>query len=341
MVTFVDIHQPMYGKVCRIWSRLGSNAKNDFIVLLGDDIILLDEGWQEEVEECFRKLCLSSSLPHGLACVAINDISFPGFPTFPVIHREHLNCFERLLPQPFVNQGGDPYLFELYSRWNAAAFINSRLENTLGGDASARYVKHDINWPGQVLSVHIQRLQDHLSSKPDGVCLDVVVPSYRINNDSILRSIISLRASKKAYIKFWIVVDNPSEQHVNDMKALANMMNAHSEMLAEENDKLTSHGKFNYFVNVVHYGENRGASHARNTGYNYSTADWCLFLDDDVIPDPCLLDAYIGAIHRYPEARVFVGQTNLPAPYNLWTNMLSVSNVSHFYGIAEKRLHPP
>jgi len=83
------------------------------------------------------------------------------------------------------------------------------------------------------------------------------------------------------------------------------------------------------------------ASHARNTGYNYSTADWCLFLDDDIIPEPSILDAYIGAIVRYPEAKVFVGQTNLPRPMNTWTQMLSVSNVTYFYGIAGRRTHPP
>jgi len=48
--------------------------------------------------------------------------------------------------------------------------------------------------------------------------------------------------------------------------------------------------KSNYFIN-----------------YNYSTADWVLFLDDDVIPDHCILDAYIGAIRRYPDGKVFVG----------------------------------
>ena len=130
-VVFVEINKPMYGKVCRIWNRLGHAASGDFVVLLGDDIVLLDDGWQDEVESVFRQMSLITSFPFGFGVVAISDVSFPGFPTFPVVHREHLNCFQRILPQPFVNQGGDPYFFELYSRWNASLFVSSCLENTL------------------------------------------------------------------------------------------------------------------------------------------------------------------------------------------------------------------
>lgn len=220
--------------------------------------------------------------------------------------------------------------------------MSSRLKNTLGGDSSARYVKHDINWPGQVLSLQTKHLKEHLNRQPDGICLDVVIPSYRKNNEAILRSILRLRASVKVYVKFWLVVDNPDPQHLIDVKQLAAESNACSAKLTSApSQDVLSHGQFNYFVNVVHYNVNRGASHARNTGYNYSTADWCLFLDDDVVPDPCLLDAYVGAIFRYPEARVFVGQTNLPKPINVWTQMLSASNVMYFYGIASRRTHPP
>jgi glycosyltransferase involved in cell wall biosynthesis len=97
----------------------------------------------------------------------------------------------------------------------------------------------------------------------------------------------------------------------------------------------------NCIVNVVHYRKNRGASYARNIGYTYSTADWVIFIDDDVLPDGCILDAYIGALRRYPEAKVFVGLTELPESMNLWTEMLRACNVMYFYGIANQRLRPP
>ena len=229
----------------------------------------------------------------------------------------------------FTLRGGDPFLYELYSRFNAAVFAPVRLENTLGGDSSARYLKHDINWKSQVLRLSILNLSKKLNGvKPSGTCLDVVVPSYRTKNREIISNIIALRSTSAAYVKFWIVVDNPNKEHLNEVKMLADRNNSD----LQDN---------NYFVNVVHYDENRGASYARNTGYNYSSADWVVFLDDDVVPEPELLDSYIGSIARYPNAKVMVGLTELPTPHNIWTSMLKTSNVMYFYSIAKYRIHPP
>ena len=309
-VVHVVIQPHMYGKLCHIWNLLGRKARNDFMVLLGDDIRLLDPGWQERIVKRFHDIANKTGLPLGAVCVAMKDLAFPGFPTFPVVHRWHHKQFGSILPKQFVNQDGDPYLYELYSRFNAASFeVTCRLNNTIGGDGEARYRKHRINWRGQILSLNLRRLKSCLGEiKPNGVCIDVVIPSYRVNNDEFLRRIVLLRASVDAYVKFWIVVDNPSEDHVHAVQTMAK----------ELNDKqLEMEG--NYFINVIHYGANRGASYARNTGFNYSTAEWVLFLDDDVIPDENFLDAYIGGIRRYPDARVLVGMTELPEQCNLWT----------------------
>jgi glycosyltransferase involved in cell wall biosynthesis len=330
-VTFVVIMPEMYGRVCTIWNHLARKAKNDFIVLLGDDIVLKDCNWQEMVADKFSKVAKLTGLPFGAACVALNDESFPGFPTFPVVHRWHMQQFQSLLPKQFINQGGDPYLFELYSRFNASSFaVDSRLKNTIGGDDEARYKKHEIAWKGQVLRLSIMQLAGYLQLEPKGVCLDVVVPCFRTNNLEILESIMTLSCSVQVYVKFWIVVDNPDPTHVDEVSSLAKRIN-------EER----FHQEGNFFVNVLEYGENRGASYARNLGYNYSTADWVLFLDDDVIPSRHILDAYVGGIRRYPEAKVFVGLTELPTATNTWTKMLRTCNIMFFYGIAEHMTHPP
>lgn len=92
-VVLVDIKKPMYGKVCRIWSKLGQHSSNDYIVLLGDDIILLDQDWQGQVEDMFLSIHESTGLPFGVGCVAITDDTFAGFPTFPVVHRQHIDSF--------------------------------------------------------------------------------------------------------------------------------------------------------------------------------------------------------------------------------------------------------
>ena len=329
-VVFVNIQPNMYGHVCKIWNHLAKKAANDYIVLLGDDIELLDHGWQDRIASAFAKVSKEQNLPHGAACVAMSDVSFPGFPTFPVIHRWHMQTFGTLLPRQFVNQGGDPYLYDLYSRYNAAAFCTDcRLTNSIGGDGDARYKKHQINWRGQILNMNLRKLTSTVGRSPDGIVLDVVVPSYRTKNNEYLRRIALLRASCPMFVKFWFVVDNPLEDHVADVKELANRLN-----------EIQLCKDANYFVNVIHYAENRGASYARNTGYNYTTADWVLFLDDDVIPDEHILDAYAGAIRRYPDAKVFVGMTELPASCGTWTRMLQACNVGYFYGISKQMTHP-
>ena len=330
-VSFVNIQPDLYGHICKIWNLLARESKHDFIVLLGDDVRLLDVGWQGKIVSAFHKISREEGLPYGAACVAMNDLTFPGFPTFPVVHRWHVQNFGALLPKQFANQGGDPYLFELYSRFRAADYeVGCRLLNTIGGDDDARYQKHHINWRGHILSMNLRRMKRILDkTKHEGVCLDIVVPSYRVNNNDFLRRIALLRASVKIYVKFWFVLDNPLKSHVVEVKQLAKELN-------EQQLKKSS----NYFINVIHYGENRGASYARNTGFNYSTADWILFLDDDVIPDANLLDAYVGAVTRYPDAKVFVGMTELPEACNLWTEMLCACNVGYFYGISKLMVHP-
>ena len=332
MVRFVAIKPDMYGRLCRIWNYLGQHAKNNFIVLLGDDIILNDKNWQQTVDNKFREISYHQKLPFGAGCVALYDESFPGFSTFPVVHRWHIEKFGTILPRQFVNQGGDPYLFDLYSRYNAADFATTcRLENTIGGDDDARYKKYDINWKGQILRLNLMHLKDHLEGRnPSGFCIDIVIPSYRTNNDAILESILRLESSKHAYVKFWLVVDNPDEGHLQQVKSLVTKINQ---------ERFDVHG--NYFVTVLHYGENRGASYARNLGFNYSTADWTLFLDDDVRPSNHLLDAYLGAILRYPNAKVFVGNTELPPAFNVWTKMLRTCNIMFFYGISKHVPFPP
>mmetsp|Transcript_9513 Transcript_9513/g.15820 ORF Transcript_9513/g.15820 Transcript_9513/m.15820 type:complete len:114 (-) Transcript_9513:90-431(-) len=109
----------MYGRMCKSWNYLGRQARNDFNVLLGDDIVLKDRQWQENVAMKFQQIAEANGIPFGAACVALCDLSFADFPTFPVIHRWHVNTFGNVLPRQFINQGGDPYLFELYSRFNA------------------------------------------------------------------------------------------------------------------------------------------------------------------------------------------------------------------------------
>lgn len=73
--------------------------------------------------------------------------------------------------------------------------------------------------------------------------------------------------------------------------------------------------------------KNLGAPLSRNAGLAQSFGDWTVLLDDDVIPNPNLLDAYLGAILRHPDASVYVGLTELPPPKTLMQQALVASQV--------------
>jgi glycosyltransferase involved in cell wall biosynthesis len=54
----------------------------------------------------------------------------------------------------------------------------------------------------------------------------------------------------------------------------------------------------NHLVRVTQNVTNMGASLSRNTGLASSHGDWVVLLDDDVVPDDTLLDAYLSAVQR-------------------------------------------
>lgn len=77
----------------------------DYTVLLGDDIELRDHDWMPVVHATFAELQQRLHLPEGFGCVCLNDESFPGFPSFPVLGRCHWDAFgDRMFPPEFVNQ---------------------------------------------------------------------------------------------------------------------------------------------------------------------------------------------------------------------------------------------
>ena len=134
------------GSICRIWSDLAAEAfasGADFTVLLGDDIVLETINWADAIADAFQRIAADTGFPFGFGCVAFADAAFPGFPTFPVLHRTHADVFSgRIFPGTFENQDADPFLFQLYRAFSAARLEpNARLNNTIGGANDARYRK--------------------------------------------------------------------------------------------------------------------------------------------------------------------------------------------------------
>lgn len=327
-----------HGKICWIWEELAAFAVRhcgvDFFVLLGDDVELRSPGWKTNIEEEFRGIAHRRELPFGIGCVAFRDTSFNVFPTFPVMHRRHFDVFGRLFHPVFVNQHGDPFLFEVYRRWGASQFAESaELRNTVGGASAARYKKQDtsVPWRDEPLTEAINTLTAWLKHNYPGrkfaqcTCIDIVCPTHRCMLP-MLRRIKDLRASERADVSMQIlfVVDNPAATTLAEVRALE-----------EWGDKGGT--RVRVYVNE----KNLGASKSRNAGMAQSFADYIICLDDDVIPSPQIVDAYVGAISRYPRAKAWVGSTFLPSPILPMEHAVIASGITFFYDVAQRMRYPP
>ncbi|KAF8748014.1 GDP-mannose 4,6 dehydratase [Rhizoctonia solani] len=166
-------------------ARLAYEHTCDYYVLMGDDIELLDEGWMRTIHQRFQTLSDESGGPPGFGCVAFTDITFPGMPTFPVVHRTHMDIFNgHVVPEEFINQDGDPYLFQMYRHFGASTTVPSGYTTRWRSD-DARYEKqHLSNWTFEPLENGKTRIREwaalHAPRVEQKMSLDVIVPSYRV-----------------------------------------------------------------------------------------------------------------------------------------------------------------
>jgi glycosyltransferase involved in cell wall biosynthesis len=123
-------------------------------------------------------------------------------------------------------------------------------------------------------------------------------------------------------VNILLVVDDPSTPHISALLALQEWTP-------------------NHLVRIMQNTRNLGASGARNAGIATCHGDWTVLLDDDVVPDKHLIDAYLGAIARNPAAQIIVGVTELPPPATLMQHALVASQLSFFYDVARRMKHPP
>ncbi|KAH9475745.1 GDP-mannose 3,5-epimerase 2 [Psilocybe cubensis] len=308
------------GHVCALWRKCAKKAwvdGCDYLVLMGDDIILHDEGWMRKAYTEFSDLANELLVPYGFGCVAFTDISFPGMPTFPIVHRTHMDIFGEVVPEIFVNQDGDPFLFQLYRRWNSSRMFTSRISNGVGGENDARYSKaHAQKWKfgplDQAVSVAHNWLHDQACNPNRMVTIDVVIPCYRVDI-SILDRILSLKPTTTACVMFIIIIDDPLSPNISQLES-----------------KYSSRPDVRIRVNR----KNLGASASRNRGMEESAADWIHFLDDDVVPRQDLLEQAEKAIRSEPRAIGFVGKSMFPVADTVFTAAVHLAGVTYFWGIA-------
>ncbi|CAJ0894484.1 13381_t:CDS:10 [Entrophospora sp. SA101] len=102
-------------RICSMWRESAQEAYEkgyEFFLLLGDDIEI-SGNWYEEVVKLFQDISEKNKVSFGVGCVCLKDNTSPNFPTFPVVHRKHIELFGEIFPKEFVNQDADPYLYEL------------------------------------------------------------------------------------------------------------------------------------------------------------------------------------------------------------------------------------
>lgn len=145
--------------------------------------------------------------------------------------------------------------------------------------------------------------------------IDVVIPSFRLD-PIFLDRILALEVPNDAELHFYLVADDPGAQ------------------IPEEVARYAQRGN----VTILRNERNLGAGGSRNRGLEAGRSDFVVFLDDDVEPQPDLLQRYADAI-RTTDERVpgYVGVTRFPAPINSFTRGVVASDMLTFFDIAANR----
>ena len=166
--------------------------------------------------------------------------------------------------------------------------------------------------------------------------VDIVLPTVRADASTVRRVVELPIPPAFAGLKILVVVDGPQTE--------AAWLALHA--LAAENSSVTL-----LCTRPNHHGWPAGASAARNTGIDHSSADWVLFLDDDTTPAPDLLYEYYAAMeHRLgPNAPTdvlppfgFAGVTAfVAAEASLWAVVARCSGMLDAFTSASRAAHPP
>jgi len=153
----------------------------------------------------------------------------------------------------------------------------------------------------------------------DAIKLDIVIPSFRADV-AVLNSIRNLSIPKNMIRKIIVVLDDPLHplpRELEDWLAFDDLIIIRNEV-------------------------NLGASGARNRGIDAALSDWVLFLDDDIYPEPDLLQVYAKSIEeKGREVPGFVGITRLPETVSSFTKGIVASDILTFFDLAEHRDNMP
>lgn len=128
---------PIYAmgqRITAIWNWMARRCYDDgadYFVAANDDL-LFQTPWGDESVRMMSE--------RGLSLLAWHDDSFPGFPTFHMSAREHLDVFGGVYyPLPFHGAHQDPWIYDVYRQYGRAELCDQiRVRNHVGG-STVRY----------------------------------------------------------------------------------------------------------------------------------------------------------------------------------------------------------
>lgn len=141
--------------------------------------------------------------------------------------------------------------------------------------------------------------------------IEILIPSFRLDAGPLL-AILDLEVPPATEVR-WIIVGDDPEARVPP--AVASRVDGTS-------------------VRVLVNPSNIGSAGSRNVALDASSAEWVLFLDDDVTPAPDLLLRYAEASVASPDALGFFGPTLFLPATTLYQRGVEVSDILTFFRIA-------
>lgn len=293
--------------ICRLWSDMALCAfrqhKADLCLLLGDDVyIRSSQSMIQDIIDLYKK---------GFNCISVREANHPGWPTFIAAGRAYFP-----LPDGFVNQDADPFIFECARRRGRSAHTQDvHLVNVMGGVEHGllsftppRYDRTSYDWRSLE--------QSHLRFQATKTTLDIAVPMLRAN-DTFVGRLLDLHVPDEFDVRICVCIDC-------GRKAISTITWSKLRSL-----------ELNYPRLRIRVNENNmGASATRTRLLKESHSDYVLFLDDDVAPNDDIITEYAKAIRSYPMAHGFVGMSRLPSDGRLWTDGVHVST-TFFWHISE------
>ena len=150
-------------RIAHIWNHLVSIAYedgNEYFCVLSDDSLLLSKGWLHSLIQALKRNPFMSNFGT-VAFFEQHKRLKPGtFPTFPVIHKTHLDIFgsQEMIHPHFANSFADPYISDLYVVFESSRIVEvAKIVNVIGGEDTPRYNPGFPGWDNYVDLVQMGR----------------------------------------------------------------------------------------------------------------------------------------------------------------------------------------